>query len=214
MRMMSFFFNGDNKLGINELKNDLLNRLPPFPGTIFLLISLIVVYITCMLLFPYDLLIQSPEVFQLFGENEKVLQGEFYRLFSAIFIHANIVHLASNVLFLIIFGIRLEELKSASFLVFGFVICGFVGNVASLIWFLLAVPMNSVGSSGGIFGILGIIYFSLRSESKHERRKSLYLLIIFFMITIGQDTNVISHLFGLLGGIFIGWIDVNYFSRK
>lgn len=189
-------------------------RLLPFPGTIFLTISLIIIYIAGMVFFPYDLFIQSPEVFQLLGENERVLQGEFYRLFSAIFIHANVVHLASNVLFLIIFGIRLEELKSTSRLVFGFLFCGFVGNVASLLWFILAIPMNSGGSSGAIFGLLGIIYFLVKGKTKHDRRQSQYMLIIFFMITIGQDTNFISHLFGLLGGIFFGWIDVNYFSKK
>lgn len=167
-----------------------------------------------MVLFPYNLFIQSPEVLQLFGENEKIFQGEFYRLFSAMFIHANVVHLVSNVLFLIIFGIRLEELKSASLLIFGFIICGFIGNVASLLWFLLGISMNSVGASGAIFGLLGIISYLVQSKTKHERRQSLYLLIIFFLITIGQDTNFVSHLFGLLGGIFVGWVDVNYFSKK
>ena len=149
-----------------------------------------------MLLFPYDLLIQSPDLLQLFGENEKILQGEFYRSISAIFIHANFIHLASNVLFLIIFGIRLEEFKSASFLILGFLFCGFVGNLASLLWFVLGIHMTSVGSSGAILGILGIIFFLLQDKAKHERRQSLYLLIIFFLLTIGQDTNFVSHLFG------------------
>ncbi|MFX0016376.1 MAG: rhomboid family intramembrane serine protease [Promethearchaeota archaeon] len=185
-----------------------------FPATILLSILIIVVYIVGMVLFPYNLFIQSPEVLQLFGENEKIFQGEFYRLFSAMFIHANVVHLVSNVLFLIIFGIRLEELKSASLLIFGFIICGFIGNVASLLWFLLGISMNSVGASGAIFGLLGIISYLVQSKTKHERRQSLYLLIIFFLITIGQDTNFVSHLFGLLGGIFVGWVDVNYFSKK
>jgi rhomboid protease GluP len=188
--------------------------LIPFAGTIFLAISLIIIYIAGMVFFPYDLFIQSPEVLQLLGENERVLQGEIYRLFSAMFIHANVVHLASNVLFLIIFGIRLEELKSTSFLILGFIFCGFVGNVASLLWFLLAIPMNSVGSSGAIFGLLGIIYFLVQGKTKHERRQSLYILIIFFLITIGQDTNFVSHLFGLMGGIFFSWMDVNYLSKS
>lgn len=183
--------------------------LRPFPGTILLVISLIVVYISGMVLFPYDLLQQSPEVLQLFGENENVLQGEIYRLISAMFIHTNVVHLASNVLFLIIFGVRLEELRSTSFLVIGFLFCGIVGNVASLIWFLFSIRMNSVGASGAIFGLLGIIFFLVRGKTKHERRQSLYLLIIFFLITIGQDTNFIAHLFGLLGGILFAWLDMN-----
>lgn len=166
-----------------------------------------------MILFPYDLLKQSPEFLQLLGENERVLKGEIFRLFSAIFIHANLVHLGSNVLFLVIFGIRLEELKSTSYLILGFIFCGFVGNVASLAWFLLAFPITTVGASGAIFGLLGIISFLVQGKTKHERRQSLYVLIIFFLITISQDTNFIAHLFGLLGGILLTWFDVNYISR-
>lgn len=188
--------------------------LRSFPGTILLVLSLILIYIGGMVLFPYDLLRQSPEVLQLFGENEKVLQGEIYRLFSAMFIHTNVVHLASNLLFLIIFGVRLEELKSTYFLVLGFLFCGIVGNVASLIWFFFSIPMNSVGASGAIFGLLGIIFFLVWGKTRHERRQSLYLLIIFFLITIGQDTNFISHLFGLLGGILFAWLDIHYSLRK
>jgi len=189
------------------------NNISLFSGTVILASSLIVVYIAGMILFPYDLLRQSPEVLQLLGENERILKGEIYRLFSAIFIHANLVHLGSNVLFLVIFGIRLEELKSTSFLIVGFVFCGFVGNVASLIWFLLAFPITSVGSSGAIFGLLGITSFFVRGKTKHERRQSLYVLIIFFLITIGQDTNFIAHLFGLLGGILFAWFDVNFLKN-
>ncbi|MFX0126303.1 MAG: rhomboid family intramembrane serine protease [Candidatus Hodarchaeota archaeon] len=196
------------------MTNSYSESLHPFLGTIFLVISLIVVYVGGMVLFPYDLLRQSPEVLQLLGENEKVLQGEIYRLISAMFIHTNIVHFASNLLFLIIFGVRLEELKSTSFLVIGFLFCGVIGNVASLIWFLFAIPMNSVGASGAIFGLLGIIFFLVRGKTKHERRQSLYLLIIFFLITIGQDTNFISHLFGLLGGILFARLDSYYSLRK
>ena len=196
------------------MKNSLSESIAPFPGTIFLAILLIIIYIAGMVLFPYDLFVQSPEVLTLLGENERVMQGEFYRLFSAIFIHANIPHLASNVLFLIIFGIRLEELKSTSLLITGFITCGIVGNVASLLWFLLAVPMNSVGSSGAIFGLLGLTTYLVQGKTKRERRQTQYVLIIFFLITIGQDTNFISHLFGLLGGILLGRMYVNYFSRN
>jgi membrane associated rhomboid family serine protease len=86
--------------------------------------------------------------------------------------------------------------------------------VASLIWFLFGISINSVGASGAIFGLLGIIFFLVRGKTKHERRQSLYLLIIFFLITIGQDTNFIAHLFGLFGGILFAWIDENLLKIK
>jgi len=203
----------EERLQLNNLKRDVLERLPSSIGTIFLVTCLIIIYIACMLLYPYSLFVQSPEVLQLFGENERVLRGEPYRIFSAIFIHANVVHLASNILFLTIFGIRLEELKSTPMVISVFIVSGLIGNLASLIWFLVAFPINSVGSSGAVFGLLGGIYFILRGKTKHERRKALYFIVIFFLITIGQDINFIAHFFGLLGGISLGWLDYEYRER-
>ncbi|MFX0183095.1 MAG: rhomboid family intramembrane serine protease [Candidatus Hodarchaeota archaeon] len=194
----------------NNQKRAFLERLPSSVGTIFLVTCLIIIYIACMLLYPYNLFVQSPEVLQLFGENERVLRGEPYRIFSAIFIHASVVHLASNILFLTIFGIRLEELKSTPIVISVFIVSGLIGNLASIIWFLVEFPINSVGSSGAVFGLLGGIYFILRGKTKHERRKALYFLVIFFLITIGQDINFIAHFFGLLGGISFLWLDHKY----
>ncbi|MFX0050573.1 MAG: rhomboid family intramembrane serine protease [Candidatus Hodarchaeota archaeon] len=195
---------------LKNLKRDFLERQPSSIGTLFLVTCLILIYVVCMLLYPYNLLIQSPEVLQLFGENDRVLEGEIYRFFSSIFIHANVVHLASNILFLIIFGFRLEELKSSTMVILVFIVSGLIANLASLIWFFIAFPINSVGASGAVFGLLGAVYFIVRGKTKHERRKALYFLVIFFLITIGQDINFIAHLFGLIGGISLGWIESKY----
>lgn len=181
--------------------------LPSFFVTWMLSVSILGIYILFMVLFPYRLLEQSPEVLALIGQdNEMILHGEIYRLFTAIWIHGNVVHLGSNLLFLLIFSSRLEELTRGLVVICVFIFSGILGNIATLFLIFLDINFYSIGASGAIYGLLGALYYHLRGKSKHEQRKALYMLILFFMITIGSDVNIFAHLFGLLGGIGFMWV--------
>ncbi|UCE12709.1 MAG: rhomboid family intramembrane serine protease [Candidatus Heimdallarchaeota archaeon] len=183
------------------------NTLPSFFVTWSLSIGITGIYLLFMVLYPYRLLEQSPEVIALIGQdNEMIFRGEIYRLFTAIWIHGNVVHLSSNLLFLLIFSSRLEELTRGFVVVCVFILSGIIGNLATLLLIFLDINFYSIGASGAIYGLLGALYYHLRGKSKHEQRKALYMLILFFMITIGSDINVFAHLFGLLGGIGSMWI--------
>ncbi|MHA2175575.1 MAG: rhomboid family intramembrane serine protease [Candidatus Hodarchaeales archaeon] len=154
-----------------------------------------------MLMFPYQLLIQSQDVFDLIGQyNNRIISGEIYRLFTAIWIHGDVVHLISNLLFLLIFASRLEDLENGVIVVIVFICSGLSGNVATLIFAFVDLNINSIGASGAIFGLLGALLYLLRGKSRVERRRMYYLIGLFFVITISQDVNVIAHLFGLIGG--------------
>lgn len=190
--------------------NDIQKRLPPLFITLTLATSIVLLYILCVLLFPYQFLLQSPvAIFYLSQINELILAGEIYRLFTAMFLHANVVHLASNLLFLLIFASRLEELKGGITVLIVFIGSGLIGNIATLAFVLLGVNFISLGASGAIFGLLGALLYLLQGKSKHERRKMYYLIVIFIVITIGQDTNVISHFAGFLGGYLLMKV-INY----
>jgi rhomboid protease GluP len=156
-----------------------------------------------MIFFPYNLLEQSPIAFQLMGMSESIFQGEFYRFLSSIWFHGNVVHLASNLLFLFIFSIRLEELTKGRTVFIVFICSGIIGNIGTILWIISGIPIISVGASGAIFGLLGALFYILKGKSKTEQRKMIYFLIIFFTITISQDTNFFSHFFGMIGGIAI-----------
>jgi rhomboid protease GluP len=135
--------------------------------------------------------------------NEQILSGEWYRLISAFLIHGNVVHLASNMLFLLIFSSRLEDLTKGYIIFFVFLISGLIGNIATMCSSILDLHFISFGASGAVFGLLGALIYLLRGKSKQERRSMYYFIVIFFTITISQDTNVISHFFGLVGGFYI-----------
>jgi rhomboid protease GluP len=180
------------------------NRLPPLFVTWCLATVIVALYIICFFIFPDQLLIQSAEaIFYLSQINERILGGEIYRLITAMFLHANVVHLASNLLFLLIFASRLEEIQRGITVFAVFIGSGLIGNILTLALVFLEINFVSLGSSGAIFGLLGALLYLLQGKNKHERRKMYYFIGIFLIITIGQDTNVISHIGGFIGGYFI-----------
>ncbi|MHA1848504.1 MAG: rhomboid family intramembrane serine protease, partial [Promethearchaeota archaeon] len=72
-------------------------------GKITLILSLINVFV-------FVLSSGNDKITLLFSQvNVLVLNGEIYRLFTSMFVHASIIHLASNMIFLIMFGSILEN---------------------------------------------------------------------------------------------------------
>jgi len=83
-----------------------------FPLTIALIVLNVAVYI-CTSIVSGDFLVTGDTVILQYGQvNLLVMNGWYWQLFTSMFIHANITHLAGNMLFLLIFGFRAEELFS------------------------------------------------------------------------------------------------------
>jgi len=78
----------------------------------------------------------------------------FLTLFTSMFLHGSILHIAFNMLFLVVFGPALEaSFGSLRFLAF-YLLCGIAGNAAQV----LAGPgshIPEIGASGAIAGVLG-----------------------------------------------------------
>ena len=84
--------------------------------------------------------------------NPAVWQGAVWMLFTAMFLHADPVHLAGNLLFLLIFGTALEEQTSKKSWFTTYFASGLTGNLAFL---FLGGDSLGVGASGAIWGLLG-----------------------------------------------------------
>lgn len=78
-------------------------------------------------------------------------QHEYYRLVSAIFVHASLLHLGLNAYGLYILGPALEKFYGWQKFLVIFVVSGLGGTLATLWW----GDSPSVGASGAIFGIIG-----------------------------------------------------------
>lgn len=82
-------------------------------------------------------------------------RGELYRLVSAGFLHADGLHLLVNVASLLVVGRIVEAVYGPVRMMWVFLVSAVSGASAS--W-LLGHTTNSVGASGGVFGLLGALF--------------------------------------------------------
>jgi len=128
--------------------------------------------------------------------------GYYWQLISAMFVHFDIVHISSNMLFLFIFGLRAEDLFSMAEYYSIYFVSGLAGNLLTL----LAGPLLlSAGASGAIMGVFGANVIFLRKAVNQPILISLIYAFLFFVLTASEGTNLLAHLGGLLAGLAMGY---------
>ena len=171
--------------------------------TIMLVLANIIVYIYTSIL-SGNFLKTSMNIMSSLGQfNYYVINyGYYWQLFTSMFVHANLAHLANNMIFLLIFGLRAEELFTEKEYLAIYFVSGLFGNILTL---LLGPHVVSVGASGAIFGVFGAciiyIYQSIIAVAFYS--------IILFMMSAGAGVNVFAHFGGLVIGLLLGY----YFAK-
>jgi membrane associated rhomboid family serine protease len=159
----------------------------------------------------------SVGLFQSRAEIVGIATGEWWRLYSAMFLHAGLIHLGFNCYALYIVGNVVEqELGRWRFLALYFV-TGFCASVAG---YALAAPIvPAVGASGAIFGLFGV-FFAYNFQRRHlafyaARMRTMGTLIAINLVltfTIpGIDWR--AHVGGLTTGVICG-LAVDGFGRR
>ena len=92
--------------------------------------------------------------------------GEYYRLFTCMFLHFGIEHLLNNMLVLFVLGSRLEQVIGKIKFLLIYLIGGVFGNVISLLIELRTQDFAvSAGASGAVFAVMGaMIYIVIRNK--------------------------------------------------
>jgi len=145
----------------------------------------------------------SQDVLLEYGQfNLYVAQGYYWQLFSSMFVHANIVHLASNMIFLFVFGLRAEDLFPTTEYYFIYFASGLAGNLLS---FLGGRRFFYNRTSGAIFGVFGANVIFLRRAVGQPIAVSLMYAFLFFVLTVSAGTNIFAHLGGLVTGLVLGY---------
>jgi rhomboid protease GluP len=130
--------------------------------------------------------------------------GLYYQLFTSMFVHANIAHIAGNMVFLLIFGLRGEEMFSLPEYFSIYLLGGLTGNLLSLLLLPLNVP--SVGASGAIFAMFGAAtIYARRSFSQSIIGALIYAFFLLFLSS-GPGVNNFAHIGGLLTGLLLGYV--------
>jgi membrane associated rhomboid family serine protease len=132
-----------------------------------------------------------------------VAHGEWYRLITGGFLHANILHLGMNMFALWILGSQLEA--AVGRLRFA-VVYGSALLAGSLGVMLLSPHDPTVGASGAIFGLLGLALAAQRSQGINVWQSGLGgILLINLAFTFGiHGISIGGHIGGLAGGYLCG----------
>lgn len=160
-----------------------------------------------ILIFAYGLLaIKQDYLINKFATYGPLIKGgDYYRLFTGAFLHADIFHLLFNMYALYVIGSQAEsffgKFKYLTIYVFSIF-------TASLLSMLLNVDSASVGASGAIFGLLGaLLYFGyhyrvyLGNVLVRQIMPIIVINLMFGFLTPGVDN--FGHIGGLIGGVLI-----------
>lgn len=190
---------------------DMLNYLVPkgdhFATSIILDLNILVFLIMVF----SGINIISPNGIELlqWGANRRfeTTDGEWWRLFTSMFLHGGIMHLFMNISGLVIAAIFVEPLLGRKKYLILYILSGLCGSLASIWWYSNTI---SVGASGAIFGLYGAILGLLLTNAFPEGGKKGILMMIGIFVGInllwgltGGIDNA-AHIGGLLSGALIG----------
>lgn len=160
-----------------------------------------------LMVFLYGVLHGNDELINMFGNNYELVQnGEFYRLFTCMFVHADILHILFNMIALYSIGPVVERYYGKSKFLLIYLVSGLLGSIFSGVF--MTADSISIGASGAIFGLLGsICYFTYyyRATLQGILRGSIMPVIIINLVIgfLSTSIDLSAHIGGLIGGILI-----------
>jgi membrane associated rhomboid family serine protease len=127
--------------------------------------------------------------------------GDWWRLITAAFLHASVLHIGLNMYVLWIIGGPVEEyLGRGRFLALYFV-SGLAGSAGALVVTPLAV---TVGASGAIFGILGaLLIIEWQTTGRLAGNAMTWIVINLALSFVISNISIGGHVGGLIGGILV-----------
>jgi rhomboid protease GluP len=200
------------------------------PGTYFLLAVNIIVFL--WMAFNVGTL-REPNQGQLihYGANQAALvidQHQWWRLFTAIFVHIGLLHVASNMWCLWNLGLLGEPLIGPWGIIAVYLLTGVAGNLLSLLSDVTGFPFGfsqiqytqgvGAGASGAVFGIAGILIILLSNKrlpipwSELKRLRTSVVRFAAINLVIGGATifggpiriDNSAHIGGFLSGLALG----------
>ncbi|MDD5141589.1 MAG: rhomboid family intramembrane serine protease [Verrucomicrobiales bacterium] len=136
--------------------------------------------------------------------------GEWWRLFTATWLHADLAHLAANVVFGFLFlGLVMGRYGPGVGLLAAY-LAGVGGNIAA--WLVHEPTLRGLGASGVVMGALGL--FTTQSFALLKRPNAIAFrlfagailagLMLFVFLGTSPGTDVVAHLGGFITGLLLG----------
>ena len=137
--------------------------------------------------------------------------GQWWRLFTAIWLHADLAHLASNAVIGGVFlGLAMGRYGTGIGLLTAY-LAGACGNLFA--WFTAPQPRFSLGASGMVMGALGLLAIQSLSFWRQTPIARKYILsgviggvMLFLLLGVSPGTDLLAHGGGFAAGLLLGAI--------
>ena len=169
-------------------------------------------------------------------EGQSVVLPFYLTFFTAMFVHGGLLHIASNMIYLVVFGDNVEDLMGPVLYIFFYLLCGLAASVAQI----AADPTSmipNVGASGAIAGVLAgyllllptgtvRILFFLPPFSRIARIPALFFISLWFILQIfggamslgstSESGGVAywAHVGGFLAGLALAFVYKQIMRRR
>jgi len=140
-----------------------------------------------------------------------ILSGEWWRLVMPMFLHAGLLHLGMNSLFLVDIGPQVERIYGSARYLFIYVSTGICSFIASTVWNLWMYQGFGIGigASGALAGLIGVMWGmttgrggSYAREIRAQMIRMTGYLVVMALLPIGIDNA--AHFGGLAAGFLLG----------
>jgi len=138
-----------------------------------------------------------------------VSHGEWWRLFTAVFLHADIGHFAMNAsIGFFLLGLTMGNFGTGLGLLAAY-LAGAGGNLAT--WLVYSGGHRSLGASGMVMGCVGLLASQSFFLHRSAPDKLKYLIggiaggvMLFALLGLSPDSDVLAHLGGFVSGLALG----------
>jgi len=148
----------------------------------------------------------------------KILNGEWWRLITALTLHSGFLHLFSNIALGGIFMVRLCWLLGSGRAWFLVLCTGGFGNLLNAL--VQSPDHRSIGASTAVFGAVGLLATINMLHFRSNLRKSwpmpiaAALGLLALLGASGENTDIGAHLFGFLSGVGLGFVSEYLTSKR
>ena len=145
--------------------------------------------------------------------------GEWYRVFTHMFIHSGFQHIFNNMIMLLAVGLTLEERMGHIRYTIVYLVGGLGATALSSAyeWYTGSFSV-SVGASGAIMAVFAALVMATIKERKNSGdravRRLLIVLAVMVFGNIGPEINWMAHLGGAITGLILGALLFDRLGRK
>ncbi|EEF58757.1 rhomboid family intramembrane serine protease, partial [Pedosphaera parvula] len=140
---------------------------------------------------------------------QAVAKGQWWRLFTAMELHANLAHLAGNLsIGILLLGLTMGRYGTGVGLLAAY-LAGIGGNLASFLMY--SKPFHGLGASGMVMGALGLLAAQAFTWAKISHRPKRFLIaglaagvLLFALFGMTPGTDMVAHFGGFVAGLLIG----------